>query len=375
MKKLLSIILSVLMLVSMISVSAGAANANEIRYGETVTVKASSQPKYLKFVPEKSGKYVLRSLAEHVDPYCKLFVEDSQEAVADNDDCGHDDYNFALEYDFEAGKAYYFYYHVYVVLDEETEFEVVLECGHTYEDGKCVTCEKVCSHDEIGFLGLCGCGKEFLGKELTDGFSLEYSEVTDTMWLRFVADKSGYFLLGSDSADEESDPECILYDFKGEYIADNFDSDGLDFRLYAYLEEGETYYYEVYPYDGPLSGEISFSYLVHTADDGSVHPVDYVETVYPTCTEIGYTEGFFCSECDEYLSGHEELEIDEYNHNDDNWDFICDDCGEVIFVPCTHICHSMNPFLQFIWRIVSFFCYIFNLSPVCECGELHYLKY
>ena len=371
MKKFLSVILAVLMLVSALSVSASAAQANEISYGETVTVKASTQPKYLKFVPEISGKYVLRSVAEHVDPVGELFVEDSEVPIAYSDDCGRDEYNFVLEYDFEAGKAYYFYYYVYEVLAEETEFDIVLECGHTYEDGECIICEKVCGHDEIGFLGFCGCGKEFLGKELTDGFSLEYSEVTDSMWFRFVADKSGYFLLGSDSADEESDPECILYDSNGEPVAENYDSDGLDFRLYAHLEEGETYFYEVYPYGDSLSGEISFSYLVHTADDGSVHPVDYVEAVYATCSDVGYSDGLFCPECDEYVSGHEELELDAYNHTDENLDFVCDDCGEVIF--CTHICHSPIPFIQFIWRIVNFFCALFRINPVCACGDYHYI--
>ena len=43
-------------------------------------------------------------------------------------------------------------------------------------------------------------------------------------------------------------------------------------------------------------------------------------------------------------------------------------------INCDHICHSDNFFLNMIWRIVNFFCSIFEISPICECGELHYTK-
>ena len=39
---------------------------------------------------------------------------------------------------------------------------------------------------------------------------------------------------------------------------------------------------------------------------------------------------------------------------------------------CGHICHSNNWFLSFIWKIVNFFCWLFKIVPVCECGLAHY---
>lgn len=39
---------------------------------------------------------------------------------------------------------------------------------------------------------------------------------------------------------------------------------------------------------------------------------------------------------------------------------------------CSHICHSDSAFLQFIWKIVLFFSKLFNINRVCECGALHY---
>lgn len=371
MKKFLSVILSVLMIVSVLSVSASAADANEIKYGETKTVMALVRPQYLKFVPEESGRYVLRSLADEIDPYCALYVEDSEEAVEYSDD--EYGYNFALEYDFEAGKTYYFYYSVYTEDENEPEFDVVLECGHTYENGKCVTCDEVCEHAETKHLGLCDCGEKFFGNDLTDGFSMEYDEEADRMWFRFTADKSGAYVLESESDNEDSDPECLLYNSEGYCIDGNSDADGLDFRLSYNLEEGETYYYEVYPYDAVISTVISFSLVTHTADDGSVHALEYVEEQYGTCSEIGYTEGLYCPECVEFISGHEETDYDEYNHTDDDWDNICDDCGLVVFEPCTHICHSLNPVLRVIWKIINFFCSVFRIMPICECGDYHYI--
>ncbi len=38
---------------------------------------------------------------------------------------------------------------------------------------------------------------------------------------------------------------------------------------------------------------------------------------------------------------------------------------------CDHLCHKSG-FLGFIWKIVNFFCKLFKINPVCECGAAHY---
>ena len=61
--------------------------------------------------------------------------------------------------------------------------------------------------------------------------------------------------------------------------------------------------------------------MVHTTDDGSIHTdIEYVEGTYSNCTEHGYSGGLYCNECEEFISGHEELPLDEGYHTDDDFD-------------------------------------------------------
>ena len=39
---------------------------------------------------------------------------------------------------------------------------------------------------------------------------------------------------------------------------------------------------------------------------------------------------------------------------------------------CSHFCHSENPFISFIYRIVCFFWRLFSIHQVCDCGVYHY---
>lgn len=47
------------------------------------------------------------------------------------------------------------------------------------------------------------------------------------------------------------------------------------------------------------------------------HPADSVVTVNatePTCSEVGYTEGIYCNLCEQYISGHEEIETSPHSY-------------------------------------------------------------
>lgn len=53
---------------------------------------------------------------------------------------------------------------------------------------------------------------------------------------------------------------------------------------------------------------------------------------------------------------------------------IADESTEIEQAPsvkCDHLCHKTG-FLGFIWKIIKFFCKIFNVSPLCSCGAAHY---
>ena len=39
---------------------------------------------------------------------------------------------------------------------------------------------------------------------------------------------------------------------------------------------------------------------------------------------------------------------------------------------CSHLCHNDNAFIQFIWKVISFFARLFNSNEYCECGMKHW---
>lgn len=346
----------------------------EISCGETISVLVNSEGKTIvKFTPEESSKYILNAQSDELDTYCELYSSDSIEEIliTADDENGID---FSLEYDFEAGITYYF--HVKVYDEGEHEFDITLECGHSFENGVCVICGEACDHTEIGLLGFCLCGEIFLGKDINDGdeYELEAESSDDIFWFRFTPEVSGTYSFKSVS--ENADPDCIMYDAQGEWVADSCDVNGMDFELVYYFEAGETYYFDAHNCYGEGAFKVALNRLTHTADDGSVHTdIEFVERTYSNCTEHGYTNGLYCNECEEFVYGHEELPLDEANHVDNNEDDNCDLCGkENIWAEeeCECICHSENQFLMFIWKIATFFHRIFGILPVCECGAAHY---
>ncbi len=344
----------------------------EIRYGETITVEVNSEETTIvKFAPETSGKYLLKAQSDELDTYCYMYERNLDEAVMMADDENGAD--FVLEYEFEKGVNYYFEVNTYS--EGTNEFDISLECGHSFENGVCGVCGETCDHTEIGTLGYCACGDIFTGKDIKDGdeFELENKSYDDTFWFRFIPEVSGTYSFKSVS--ENADPDCALYNADNEWLKQSFDVNGADFDLVYNLEAGETYYFNAYNCFDEGAFKVVLSRLTHTADDGSVHyDFEITEETFSNCTEHGYTEGVYCSKCEEFISGHEEYPLDEENHIDDDWNAVCDLCGKVIIYDedCEHICHSDNWFLNMVWRIANFFHKIFGIFPECECGEEHY---
>ncbi len=348
----------------------------EIELDETITVSApnynAGEFAYIKFVPETDGRFVLKSNAdEDIDPICELY-DANMEYLDDNDD--EEDLNFHMEYNFTAGEIYYFAVAAY---SENAEFDVSLVCGHSYDDGVCTTCGKVCNH-EITDANPCACecGEVFNGEDISAGDETEFyaEKFGHYVYFRFIPDVSGVYIFESVSESDSSDPSCNFYNSDFEQLKTSDDVNGSDFFLVFDFKAGETYYFEVFNYIKDEACNLKLSRAVHTADDGSEHELEIDEGIESTCIEHGYTEGLYCSECDIYTWGHEEAELSDW-HNDYDGDYICDDCGEeIIYEQCSHICHSDHWFLSFIWTIANFIHSLFGISPVCECGELHYFN-
>ena len=346
----------------------------EIRYGEKITVTVESDNGvYVKFVPEKTSGYIFRTESDEVDTGALLFDSYGEEIFGEYWDDTEVGYDFRLEYDFEAGKEYYLNIHTY---SENAEtFELIIECGHSFANGTCIVCGETCDHTEFGHLGYCLCGKIFAGKEIKDGdeFELEADSYNDIFWFRFVPEVSGTYSFRSVS--ENADPDCFLFDANGEIINESYDAVGMDFDLVNYFEAGETYYFDAHNCFDEGAFTVALSRVTHIADDGSVHcNFEITEETFSNCTEHGYTKGIYCIECEEYISGHEEKELDKENHIDNDLNEICDLCGkeDIYNSYCECLCHYENHFLSFIWKIINFFHMLFRVMPECECGTLHY---
>lgn len=39
---------------------------------------------------------------------------------------------------------------------------------------------------------------------------------------------------------------------------------------------------------------------------------------------------------------------------------------------CSHLCHSDNGFLQFVWKLINFFNKLIGMNGTCVCGQAHY---
>lgn len=342
----------------------------EVEYGDTLAVTVDpAEETFVKFVPEKSGKYVFRTESYDVDTGAYMYDQHGEIIDCEYSDDTLESMDFVLECECEAGKSYYL--NIITFSGETESFNLIVECGHSYEDSVCTICGDVCEHTVVDFLGFCPCRAYYLGTDMADGgeYEIENEFSGESFWFRFIPEISGLYALKSMS--EGADPDSFIYDDAGSYLDHSFDINDMDFDLNYYLEEGKTYYFEVYNcYENGMF-TISLNRVTHTAEDGSEHTdIELIEETYSNCTEHGYTQGLYCNECEEIISGHEERELDSEYHIDDDYNDFCDLCGEYLI--CQHICHSENWFLQFIWTIANFIHSLLGISPACECGELHY---
>ncbi|MBQ1995562.1 MAG: hypothetical protein II237_05160, partial [Clostridia bacterium] len=86
----------------------------------------------------------------------------------------------------------------------------------------------------------------------------------------------------------------------------------------------------------------------------------------PTCTEKGYTT-YTCSDCGDYYMGDYKDSLEhEYNKNG-----VCDKCGEDRTENCSCNCHKSG-ISKFFFKLILFFQKIFKTNKVCKCGIKHY---
>ena len=138
-------------------------------------------------------------------------------------------------------------------------------------------------------------------------------------YLRFVPDETATFVFTSLSDD---DTYGYLYDDEMNLLISNDDGDeDNNFKIVRELTAGETYFYGVKFFDKDQSG----SFDVRLFKDCSHLNTTEVPEQPATCTEVGYTAGVYCSDCETWIEGHNLIYA---HHTDEDKNFLCDVCGE-----------------------------------------------
>ncbi len=312
-KKVISILLSIFMLITMAPLSAFAVEEyNEIKPGDTYTV---TKEEYVKFVPDESGTFIIRSVSD-VDPRVRLYDSNMEQlGLRDDDNYRENANDFYFEYEYTAGETYYF--HFYDV-HGEYNYTVILFAPCIEHTGGTQTCKgykcDVCKewygegtgeHIDEDENGLCDVCNEFSGNEIKVG---ETYTVTKEEYVKFVPIENGKFIIRSVS---NVDPKVTLYDSDISYITMKDDSyyreNGYDFYFVYEFTAGETYYFQFYDHAGRYN---------------------YTVILFAPCIEhTGGTrtcKGYKCEVCLEWYGEGTGVHIDEDGNG------FCDDCDAFV---------------------------------------------
>ncbi len=407
MKKVLSVVLALVMLVSVVSVSVIAAPVTEsdctMYIGETRTVSlpGSVFEEYVivRFVAPGSGKIAISSSTESSydnNPVLEVFKDEVKTAnslgVVENN--AEMENNFYYELNCEPLQLYFF---VMKNSMNATSWNVTITCLHEkYEGGICLTCLQTCDHVQVdNVVGCCPCGDAYNGMEIKDGDEFVLEAGKGYTWFRFDADETVPYILASDNTDDEStwfkgtaDPKYVIYNECGEQLlasGDDISEDNKNFRDTFLFENGERYFIGVCVADDNADkwtftfNKGGFHTVEVVAEDGTVtseeHRLEYVPAKAETCKEEGYTNGIYCPTCDTYIEGHQIIAVAP-ECKDEDANNKCDWCGRTMVeeepVQCSHMCHSDSGFLKAIWKIVNSINKLFRLYSVCDCGVRHY---
>ncbi len=144
--------------------------------------------------------------------------------------------------------------------------------------------------------------KSFAAVSVGETKAIEIS-AGETVYIEFVPTISGIYSLSSKS---DIDVCGYLFDRNYNELAFNDDANPFvsgDFKIEYELNAGYIYLWAVRFCDDSASGlvlltlESEYSYCEH------LNKVKY-DAVAPTCVDIGYESGEFCSDCGKWISGH-----------------------------------------------------------------------
>lgn len=290
MKKVLSVVLALVMMLSVFSVAFVSANTDSdytMVAGETRTVSLPGAVYddfvIVKYVAVGNGKIVISSDGKN-EMICNPVIEVYKDSMKSGNFIGDAEnngtyHNFKYELNCVAGTAYYFAMHNSIDNDN-AEWDVTIECLHeVYDDGICLTCLKECDHvkgDNI--VGCCPCGEEFDGEDIVVGKKYDMEADTDYSWFRFDVKETAAYILQSDNTDDAdtilvdaADPAFIITDETGKIVFANdanVSADDKNFN-FPYLFTGSERYFIGVKSSKDLADDWSFTLV-----DGTVHTIE-----------------------------------------------------------------------------------------------------
>lgn len=292
MKKVLSIVLALVMMLSAVSIMTVAKTEADctMNIGETRTVSlpGAVYDEYVivKFTPAGSGKVVISSdstSAANCNPVLEVYKNSLSSAnllgKAENNGTYH---NFKYELNCEAGTTYFLAMHNSL---SATSWQVSIACLHElYKDGYCVTCLGACPHELAdNIVGCCPCGEKFNGLEIAVDEEVELESSSSYAWFRFTAPETAPYILKSENPDDagtwvkkSADPAFIIVDETGTTVLANdanVSADDKNFNFPFLFEKGERYFI------GVKDNERNADDWYFTLADGTSHTVEVSKEV------------------------------------------------------------------------------------------------
>lgn len=259
MKKVLSVVLALVMMLSAVSVAFAAATDSDttMNINETRAISfpgvAYSGYYVVRFVAPGNGKVALYP-SDLPLTLCHPVLEVYQDSLNGKKLCESEGTSLKREFYYEldcvAGTTYFF-----ALSDTyDKDWDFTIECLHeTYVDGKCVTCNQACPHvkgDNI--VGCCPCGESFDGLDVEVGDRIKLESDKDRVWFRFTPDETAPYILKSENpGDPEAflpqpaDPAFIIVNYSGEVVLANdadISADDKNFNFPFLFVEGERYF-------------------------------------------------------------------------------------------------------------------------------------
>ncbi len=287
MKKVLSVVLALVMMLSVFSVtfvSAGTDADCTMVAGETRTVSlpGAVYDDYVivRYVAAGNGKIVISSDGKNpmtCNPVLEVYKDSLKTTRIDKVENNGSYHNFKYELNCEAGTTYYFAMHNSL---SATSWDVTIECLHeVYDDGICLTCLKPCDHvKDDNIVGCCPCGEKFDGEDIEVGKEYEIKADTDYRWFRFDVKKTAPYILQSENPDDEdtvlinaADPEFIITDETGKIVFandKNVSGENNNF-CFPFLFEGSERYFIGVKSSKSIADEWFFTFV-----DGTKHTIE-----------------------------------------------------------------------------------------------------